>query len=44
MLLSDVAHGMRPQELVGVADSAHGYTGADLRAVCMHGECMRIPL
>lgn len=38
ILLRGVAHCVGAQDLVGVADCAHGYTGADLRAVCMHGE------
>ena len=32
-----VAHSLTVEELGGVADSAHGFTGSDLRTVCMHG-------
>ena len=38
-----VAHCLAAEELVGVADSAHGFTGSDLRAVCMQGRPLRFP-
>ena len=33
-----MAHSLVADDLVGVADSAHGFTGSDLRAVCMLGK------
>ena len=38
MLLRGVSNCLGEDEVVGVADCAHGYTGADLRAVVMQGE------
>ena len=35
--MKGVAHFLTADELVGVADSAHGFTGSDLKTVCMLG-------
>ena len=37
ILMKGVAHSLTADELVGVADSAHGFTGSDLKTVCMLG-------
>ena len=35
-----VAHSLTVEELMGVADSAHGFTGSDLTTVCMQGKLL----
>lgn len=35
-----VAHFLTVEELRGVADSAHGFTGSDLTTVCMQGKLL----
>ena len=35
-----VAHSLRVEELRGVADSAHGFTGSDLTTVYMQGKLL----
>ena len=37
VLMRGVAHSLTVEEIGGVADSAHGFTGSDLRTVCLQG-------